>query len=69
MTENCRVKIASSLAFTPPPKVGTLNSLPFSVIFVAVICCRFSRLASSVLLDAVITPLTLEPERLVPWYL
>ena len=66
MTENWRVKMASSLAVTPPPKVGILNSLPFSVIFVAVICCRFNRLASSVLFVAVITPLTLPPLRLVP---
>jgi len=43
-----------------------LNSFPFSVIFVAVICCRFSKLASSVLFEAVITPLTLPPARLVP---
>ena len=66
MTENWRVKMASSLAETPPPNVGILNSFPFSVILVAVICWRFKRLASSVLFEAVITPLTLEPERLVP---
>src|SRR5260370_38279079 len=69
MTESWRVKIASSLAFTLPPNWGILNSLPFSVILVAVICCRFSRLANSVLFEAVIVPLTLPPERLGPRYL
>jgi hypothetical protein len=43
-----------------------LNSFPFSVIFVAVICWRFNKFANSVLFEAVITPLTLPPERLVP---
>ena len=69
ITENWRVKIASSFAFTPPPKTGMLNSLPFSVIFVGVICWRFSMFRRSSLLVAVIVPLTLEPERLVPRYL
>ena len=58
--------MASSFAETPPPNVGMLNSFPFSVIFVAVICWRFKMLASSLLFAAVITPLTLEPLRLVP---
>ena len=66
MTENCRVNTASSFALTPPPKVGKLNSLPFSDIFVAVICWRRNRLCSSVLLVAVISPETDEPARLVP---
>ena len=42
ITENWRVKMASSLELTPAPKVGKLNSLPFSDIFVGVICWRRS---------------------------
>ena len=66
MTENWRVKTASSFALTPPPKVGKLNSLPFSDIFVGVICWRRNRLCSSVLLLAVISPATDAPVRFVP---
>src|SRR5271154_6906395 len=68
MTENCRVKTASSLAFTPLPKVGRLNSLPFSDILVGVICWRRSWLCASVLLVAFISPATELPERFVPRY-
>src|SRR5271157_5581521 len=68
MTENCRVNTASSFGLTPPPKVGKLNSLPFSDIFVAVICWRLNTLCSSVLLLAVISPATDEPARFVPRY-
>src|SRR5215469_15597164 len=68
ITENCRVKTASSLAVTLPPKVGKLNSLPFSDIFVGVICWRLSSDCSSVLLAATTSPATDAPERLVPRY-
>src|SRR5277367_5828774 len=68
MTENCRVKTASSLAVTPLPKVGRLNSLPFSDILVGVICWRRSWLCASVLLVAFISPATELPERFVPRY-
>ena len=44
--------MASSLALTPPPKVGMLNSLPFSDILLTLICWRFSRFISSALLLA-----------------
>src|SRR5580704_6484009 len=68
MTENCRVKTASSLALTPLPKVGRLNSLPFSDILVGVIFWRRSWLCASVLLVAFISPATELPERFVPRY-
>src|SRR5580704_9188402 len=68
MTENCRVKTASSLALTPLPKVGRLNSLPFSDILVGVICWRRSWLCASDLLVAFISPATELPERFVPRY-
>src|ERR1700688_4662807 len=60
--------MASSLALTPEPNVGKLNSLPFSDIFVGVICWRRSKFWSSALLVAVTSPLTFPPERLVPRY-
>src|SRR6266568_7214924 len=68
MTENWRVKMASSFESTLPPKVGRLNSLPFSDILVGVICWRRRMLASSDLFGAASSPLTLEPARLVPRY-
>src|ERR1700682_3266457 len=60
--------MASSLELTPPPNVGRLNSLPFSDIFVMLICWRRSIAVSSVLLVAASSPLMVTPARLVPRY-
>src|SRR5579872_2170280 len=68
MTENWRVKTASSLESTPPPNVGRLNSLPFSDILVTLICCLRSMLTNSFLFGANCSPVTVAPERLVPRY-
>src|SRR5579864_4853077 len=68
ITENWRVKTASSLASTPPPNVGRLNSLPFSDILVTLICWRLRLPISSDLFAAANSPLTAAPARLVPRY-
>ena len=61
MTENWRVKTASSLSSTPVPKVGMLNSFPFSETLLTLICSRRSAAANSALLAAVRSPVTVLP--------
>src|SRR5258708_20429470 len=68
MTENWRVKAASSLESSPPPNVGKLNSLPFSDILVTLICCLRSMLTNSFLFGANCSPVTVAPVRFVPRY-
>ena len=68
MTENWRVKTASSLSSTPVPKVGMLNSFPFSESLLTLMFSRRSVAANSVLLAAVRSPVTVAPVRLTPRY-
>src|SRR5207248_2642747 len=67
MTENCRVKIATSVGGTPPPNFGILISLPFSLIEGASILWRRSIASAAPLESAVRTPLCACPPR-VPFH-
>src|SRR5271156_3437841 len=68
ITENWRVKMASSFESTPPPKVGMLNSFPFSESLLTLICSLRNVAASSALVVAVRSPATVAPVRLTPRY-
>ena len=67
MTENWRVKIARSLAGTPPPNFGSAISLPFSLTDETRIWSRRSSAMTASLLSATLSPETTLPSRVLPF--
>ena len=67
MTENCRTKIARSLAGTPPPNFGRAISRPFSLTDETSTWSRRSSAMTASLLSATRSPETAFPSRVLPF--
>ncbi len=67
ITENCRVKIARSLAGTPPPNRGSAISRPFSFTDETRIRSRRSSAVTASLLSATRSPETALPSWVLPF--